>query len=313
MTIQTPDDLEELRHSHDLVRRYKADGTLYAYRDDGEHVIVSRGREPHTRWTDIIPATVDRPVPGQQRWTIPDNWEARVRAEGRTIYYVPESDVFAKVATPAKCHLVDAWYRVVSVGELTVDTVGTLGESHEVRELADEYEEYDIEQADDDAAAFRAVADQWDAVETDVEMATEWVRDEGIDQLRAAGKPVPADRTGQIEFHSDRIIRPAEALDLSVFEIPTDVVLDDLRDAGLLPDYYRFEIGVDDSAVGMEYVTRGLIEAGATNAAAVDYYMVEIVGMSQTEWAAERGVSQSTVSESVAQAVKALEPAADSF
>ena len=46
----------------------------------------------------------------------------------------------------------------------------------------------------------------------------------------------------------------------------------------------------------------GLVERGCSPAEAIDWYFVEVVGHSQTEWAAIRGVSQSAVSENVAKA-----------
>jgi hypothetical protein len=315
MTVQTPDDvrdLEELRHSRDLVRKYSADGTLFAYADGDEHVVVCRGKEPGMTWTRRIDATVERPVAGQKRWTIPGNWERRIHSSrddhARAIYYVPETDTHVKVDLPTNNYLVDAWYRVISVGDLTVDHVGSVGSAYEVRQLAREYDdEYDIPEADEDVAALRAVEDQWDAVETEAEMAIEWVRDEWLPEAWGA-VPVEVDRNWQRSL-PEMYFRPMEALNLSEFDTPDEIIRGELREAGLLPARYEVRVGLDSSTTDMEYTTRGLIEAGATNAAAVDYYMVKIVGMSQTEWAAERGVSQSTVSESVAQAVKALDQA----
>lgn len=44
---------------------------------------------------------------------------------------------------------------------------------------------------------------------------------------------------------------------------------------------------------------KGLIERGCSPAEAVDWYFVEIVGLSQTEWAAVRDVKQPAVSDNV--------------
>jgi hypothetical protein len=52
----------------------------------------------------------------------------------------------------------------------------------------------------------------------------------------------------------------------------------------------------------MEYHVRGLIEAGASPAEALDYYMVEIRDLTEAAWAEERGVDQSTVGANVRQA-----------
>jgi hypothetical protein len=299
----------------ELVREYRTSpgDRLYAYRtDDGNHhVVVSRGSDPGTKWEKRVPATVERPVSGQKLWTIPDNWEQRVHSKRDSIsyglFYVPESDTWARVSIPTNDWLTDAWYYVKAVGELDVEPVGELGSSYDVRQLANEYEEkYDEDGVENDAEAIRKVASNWDVIEEDLRVTTEWVRDEGLNEMRPGDQPIHADRDWQIEFHQDRIFRPGEAIkrvvDFFEYGIPLSVIFDDLREADLLPSHYRFELALDDSTIDMEYYTRGLIEAGASPAEAVDYYMVEIAGMTQTAWADERGVDQSTVSGNVSQA-----------
>jgi len=313
-------EFTEVRNSDKLVRDYRTPpgGRLYGYRaDDGDHhVVVSRGSEPATKWEKRVPATVERPIPGQRLWTLPDNWEQRVVSKRDNIayglFYVPGSDVWARVSIPTNDWLTDAWYQVTAVGDLAVKPVGDLGSSYDVRRLADEYDEqHDHEVADEDAEAIRELASNWAVVEKDLRRATEWVRADGLNEIQAGDQPVHADRDWQIEFHEDRIFRPGEALkqaiDISEYEIPLSVILDELGDAGLLPSHYKFELVLDDSAIDMEYYTRGLVEAGASPVEAVDYHMVEIVGMTQTAWADERGVDQSTVSGNVSQAKGVLQ------
>jgi hypothetical protein len=307
---------DELRHSDGLVRDYRTPpgDRLYAYRtaDGQHHVVVSRGSEPATRWERRIPATVARPVPGQRRWSVPDNWEQRVVSSrgdhSAGLYYVPESDVWARVNIPTNNWLQDAWYVVEAVGELAVNPVGELGDRRDVRQLADEMEENEHTY---DAAALRDVARNWDEVEADLTMACDWVRGEGFDQLQSGDEAVHADRSWQIEFNRERVFRPGEAIsravDLSQHDIPDGVLLDILRDAGLLPSHYRFELSLDETAVDMEYHVRGLVAAGASAAEALDYHMVENIGLTQTAWADERGVTQSTVSGNVSAAKQCLE------
>jgi len=305
----------EVRNSDELVRDYRTPpgGRLYGYRaDDGDHhVVVSRGSEPATEWEKRVPATVERPIPGQRLWTLPDNWEQRVVSQRDDIayglFYVAESDVWARVSIPTNDWLSDAWYQVTAVGDLAVKPVGDLGSSFDVRRLADEYEErHGHEAAGEDAQAIREIASNWGVVEEELRHATEWVRTDGLDEMQPGGQPLHADRDWQIEFHSNRIFRAGEALkqviDISEYEAPLSVLLDELRDADLLPSYYEFELTLDDSALGMQHYTRGLIEAGASPPEAIDYHMVEIVGMTQTAWADERGVDQSTISGNVSQA-----------
>lgn len=297
---------DDVRHSDELVRQYRTPpgDRLYAYRsDDGEHhVVVSRGDEPRTRWEQRVPAERDRVVPGQKLWTIPDNWDKRVVSKRDNIsyglFYIPETDVWAKVSIPTNDWLVDAWYGIKSVGELTVEPDGDLGNRLDVRDLADKCE-------GDGADLIRAIKNNWDAVEEDLRHALEWVREDGIEQMTHDDQPIPTDRGWHIEFQ-ERISRPGDAIkrqvDLSDYDVPLSVILEDLRDAGLLPSHYRFKLVIDDTDIDMEFWVRGLAEAGASPAEAVDYYMVEVEDRTQTEWAKERGVDQSTVSGNVRQA-----------
>lgn len=305
-------EFNDVRHSDELVREYwtPLGDSLYAYRtDNGEHhVVVSRGSEPRTKWEKRVPATIEHPVPGQKLWSIPDNWENRIHSKRDSIayelFYAPESDTWARVSIPTNDWLTDAWYSVKAIGDLSVESVGELGSSYDVRRLADEYEEkYDAEGVEEDAEVIRKIASNWEVVEEDLRRTIEWVRDEGLDKIQVGDQPIRTDRDWQIEFHQDRIFRPRKALkqaiNLSEDDIPLSVIFDKLRDAGLLPSHYSFELTLDDSDIGMEYYTRGLIEAGASPAEAVDYYMVEVEDMTQTAWADERGVDQSTVSGNV--------------
>lgn len=306
-------EFSDVRHSDELVREYRTPpgGRLYAYRsDDDHHIVVSRGSEPGTRWERRVPATVERPIPGQQLWTIPDNWEQRVYSKredhAKALYYVPESDVWVRVSIPTNDWLVDAWYGVQAVGDLDVEPVGELGTSYEVRQIADDLE---AEGHEEDAAALRTISANWGAVETDLEHSTEWVRDEGLDEMQPGDQPVPVDRDWQVEFHQDRIFQPGEAISHAV-DLPDDVelhiLLDDLNNAGLFPSYYSFRLVIDTSAVGAEYYIQGLEEAGCSPAEALDYYFVEIAGMTQTDRADARGVDQSTVSGNVSEAKREI-------
>jgi len=294
----------DVQFSDDRVRHYSADGYLYAYREGNEHVVVSRGRDRGDNWTKRVPAERRRVVPGQKLWTVPDNWEHRATSKRDTIAYglyrIPETGHWVKLSHSTNDHLVDCWYQVKAVGDLDVSPVGDLGSRHEVRTLASEFT------VEEDAEALRDVADNWAAVEEDLRETVEWVATEGLDELGGGDQQVPVDSDWQVEFHQDRVFRPGEALkremDLSEYEIPLSVILDELREAGLLPSYYAFELSLDSSAVGMEYYTRALEEAGCSSPETLDYYWVEIAGMTQTQRADERSVDQSTVSGNVSKA-----------
>lgn len=311
-------EFNDIRHTDALVREYSTPpgDRLYAYRsDDGDHhIVVSRGDEPETRWEKRSPATIERPIPGQKLWTISENWEKRVHSNRDNIayglFYVPESDTWARVSIPTNDWLTDAWYRVEAVGSLDVEPVGELASSYELRQHADDYEEdHNVESAKEDAELLRKIADNWSVVEEDLHLTTEWVRDEGLDEMQPGDQPIHADHDWQIEFHQDEIFKPLRALgegiDFDEYDIPVSALLEELRDVGL-PSHYSFELTLDDSAIDMEYYTRGLIEAGASPAEAMDYFMVEVEDMTQTAWAEERGVDQSTVSGNVSRAKEAF-------
>lgn len=315
---------DTVRNRESLVRSYPTPpgDRLYAYRVDEDgalvgkdeakyHVVISRGDEPATRWKKIESATVEHPVEGLQRWTIPDNWDRWGTATQDTIAYglfhVPESDVFATLSIPTNDWLVDAWYGVKKVGSLSVTPVGELGSSLDVRNLARQLEE---EGRDNDAEAFRALGSNWDVVEKELNAAVEWVRDEGLDNLRSHGRPLQVDERWHIEFSRERIFRPTEsiqqAIDTNEYDIPANIMTDHLNDEGLLPDYYRFALSVDSEAINITHCIRGLVEAGATATEAVDYCMTELAGDTQQQWANSRGVAQPTVSENVSRAQTAL-------
>jgi hypothetical protein len=307
------------RDKGELVRKYTTPpgNTLSAYRsDDGEHhIVVSDRSEPISEVEERVPAIVERPVPGQKLWTIPDNWEKRVHSTRENIayglFYIPESEVWAKVSIPTNDRVTEAWYRVKTVGALDINPVGELGSKEDVRRFADKYkEQYDSEAVDEDVEAFLAVAINWHNVEEDLQLTIEWVKDEGLDQKQTGDQPISANSDWQIEFHQDQIFRPGETLkqimDFAGYSIPMSVVLDELRNADLLPSYYKFKLGIDDSDVGMEYYIQGMTEAGASPTEAIDYYMVEVEDRTQTAWADTRGVNQSSVSNNVKEAIQKL-------
>lgn len=300
----------EARHDDSLVREYSADGHLYAYRDGDDHVIVSNGREPHTRWERVEPAIRRRLVPGQKLWTIPDNWELRIFSKrddhARGLYFEVETELWADISIPTNNYLVDAWYSVQAVGALDAETVGDLGSLGDAYGVADELDDVDEALAD----GVREVARNWrqlgEAYDHDLEYAIEdgpwW------DDLQAGE---------YVSVSSDFVFEAAQALyrpDLFVedaIELPDGIsardVTRELREAGLLPNPYEARFSVDGSDIGMRYLVRALIETGCSATAALDYHMVECEGLTQTAWADERGGHQPTVSDNVATAKRHLD------
>jgi hypothetical protein len=302
--------LNEVKKTDRLVRKYATPpgDYLYAYRDDKSHVVVSNGSKPHKQWTKREPATVTNPIPGQKLWTIPENWDKQVHSKGTNIdyaiYSIPESKMYAKVSIPTNDWLVDAWYGVKTVGELDAEPVGDLGPRYEAREFTDRYKS----RFDDDESKemIDKVVENWDVMETELQHATEWVRSEGLEQQ--TGDYITTEDSFTINFRM-RIYRPEEALNRTIDDTDETVVsklVRELRDEELIPNFYEFRLVIRDCEEMKHYI-RGLTEAGASPAEALDYYMVSINDMSQTEWAGERGVNQSTVSENVNKAVSKID------
>lgn len=122
--------LRDVEHTDELVRRYGADGHLFAYRDGEEHVVVSRGQEPGDKWTARVPAERTAVSQGEHLWTIPDNWERRFGIDEHMrrmdCYHIPETGVDVFITVSTNDHIVDCWYLIRSVGQLDVDVVSQL-------------------------------------------------------------------------------------------------------------------------------------------------------------------------------------------
>jgi len=233
-----------------LVRRYSADGTLYAYEDGDERVVVSRGNEPTTRWTDREPATRTEVAAGDQFWTVPENWNLVAKESQDSIAYgiyeVEESGAMVKLSIPTNNWLVDAWYGVKEVGDsITADIVGELADAGEVRELADVLEQSEHDHHDE-PSALRRVADNWDVMERELSASEEYVADEWLAEERRAGQPVPTDDWTIETMHP--MFRPSEAIraaaDLSDLDTNVSHAVDALQAENLLPRRYQFRLSI---------------------------------------------------------------------
>jgi hypothetical protein len=295
-------DSNEVRHSDDEVRRYSADGHLYAYREGDEHVVVSRGNESRTRWTKRVPAERDAVLAGEHLWTVPENWEHRVNIKGAAearyaIYHIPETGVDVLVTVPNKNHLVDAWYGVKRVGNLTVtyddeiawDELETLIENAR-----------DVEEVSDDAV---------EALETLHRRRRSFERKfaEGVDMyaeealFERAHEPVSVqewttDPWGDI-FHVDDLVQDFLDLDNET----RDEVLKNLEARNVIPHYPAVRVDVEEGeGVPDGYDIRALVEAGASGAETIDYLITEHYDlMTQTDWAEVRGKGSSAISKNV--------------
>lgn len=306
---ETIRNAREVRDSDEEVRYYSAGGTLYAYRDDGEHVVVSRGNEPRTSWTKRVPAEREAVIEGDHLWTIPDNWTHRVKITGAgearyAIYHIPETGVDVLVTVPHKNHLEDAWYGVKRVGELTV----TYDDEIDWNGLAD-----CIETVRDLGAVSEAVVDALETLHrrrTSFESAFE----EGVDMhaeealFARAREPVSLDGWTTSPWGDIFSVRPVVHDFLDVDGETLDGVVRELSEQNIVPAYPTVRVDVaerEDLPEG--YDIRALAEAGASGAGITDYLITKYYDlMTQSEWSEVRNTTRSGISKNVSGAKDAL-------
>lgn len=302
-------DSNEVRHSDDEVRRYSADGHLYAYREGDEHVVVSRGNEPRTRWTKRVPAERDAVLTGEHLWTIPENWEHRVNIKGAAearyaVYHIPETDVDVLVTVPNKNHLVDAWYGVKRVGTLSVkyDDEISWDELEETIEAVRDIDEV----GNDVVQALETLHRRRRSFERQFAEGVDMYAEEAL--FERSHEPVSvqewtADPWGDI-FHVDDLVQDFLDLDNET----RDAVLRELSDANVIPNYPTVRVDVEEEGgIPDGYDIRALVEAGSSGAETIDYLITEHYDlMTQTDWAAVRGKGSSAISKNVSGAKKEL-------
>lgn len=302
-------DTNDVRHSDDEIRRYSADGHLYAYREGDEHVIVSRGNEPRTRWTKRAPAERDAVVANEHLWTIPENWEHRVNIKGAAearyaVYHIPETDVDVLVTVPNKNHLVDAWYGVKRVGKLNV-TYNDQIAWDELEAIIKTVRDID-EVSDTVIEALETLHRRRRSFERKFAEGVNMYAEEAL--FERAHEPVAVeqwdtDPWGDI-FHVDGLVQDF----LDVDNETRDAVLRELSEANVLPHYPTVRVDVDeDEGVPEGYDIRALVESGASGAETIDYLITEHYDlMTQTDWSDIRGKGSSAISKNVSGAKNEL-------
>lgn len=307
----------DVRHSDDEVRHYSADGTLYAYRDGDDHVVVSRGREPRDKWTERVPATRNAVVQGEHLWTVPDNWERKFRISGPAeaayaIYTIPETGVDVLVTVPNKNFLVDAWYGVKTVGQLDFEFDGVL-DREALTNAISECEGHDDIPADL-LDALKTMEKRWSRFER------KYLEDYDTWAEEAFWHSVGDD--GRVTLDGWSIDPWQDIYDIihyvmDICDIERDLaaeVSEVMREADAVSYYPNVRVTVRERA-GLPdgYDVRALIEAGCSPAETVDYMMTEILGESailgesQSSWGETREKDQSTISGNVSQARRTLE------
>lgn len=295
-------DSNEVRHSDDEVRRYSADGHLYAYREGDKHVVVSRGNEPQKQWIKRVPAERHAVLASEHLWTIPDNFQHRVSIKGSgksryAIYHIPETDVDVLVTVPHKNHLVKAWYKVKRVGNLTV----TYDDEIDWDELEDTIGiTRDIEEVSEDVVeALERLHRRRQSFEREFAESVDMYAEEAL--FERAHEPVSVqewttDPWDDI-FHVDDLVQ--DFLDLD--DETLDSVLRELSEANIIPNYPIVRVDVEeDEGVPDGYEIRALVEAGASGAETIDYLITEHFDiMTQKNWSDIRRKGASAISKNV--------------
>ncbi|QSG09588.1 hypothetical protein [Halapricum desulfuricans] len=300
-------DLRDVRNSDDEVRRYSADGHLYAYREGDEHVIVARGDEPRMRWTKRVPAERGAVLEGEQLWTIPDNWEKRATIKGEAearygIYNIPETDVDVLATIPNNNYLVDAWYGIENVGQLEV-TYDDRIEWDKLEQTIENVKEID-EVGDDVVDALKSLHRRKDHFERKFAEDINLHAQEAVFGGSLTHEPISLEGwtldpwldTADNDYLIGRF--------LDVEDETLDGVMTELKEARIIPPYPEVRVDVDsDVSMPDGYEIRAICEAGASGAEAVDYIMTEqFDAMNQTEWADIRGKTPSAISKNVGNA-----------
>ena len=301
--------VRDIRQSGDDVRYVSnPDGSLVAYRDGDEHVVLSRGNEPRTRWTERVPAERTAVVEGEQLWAIPENWEHRAQIDGAGeryygIYHIPETGVDVLVTRPVNCHLVDKWFGVKQVGELTAEYDDEWDWA--AVERAAEYDAVD----DTTAEHLRTLVARQDRVERTMAERINQFADEAALEPQYDDYPISYDGW-EWDAWGDTVTEEGELVAADVLGIEgqeLNGVLTELEHEKAIPHYPTLRIDVVEADLPEDYHLRALAEAGLSGAEAMDYLGVEIHGHSQTEWADRRGIDQSSVSKNVSQAERKLQ------
>ncbi|MFP9191121.1 hypothetical protein ACLI4Q_05580 [Natrialbaceae archaeon A-CW1-1] len=303
--ILVTDGGEEIRthrniNSQRMVREYAADGSLYAYRDGDEHVVVAKGREPATKWTKRVPAERTAVVTGERLWTIPENWECRLvisesDSDDYGIYRIPEPDVHVLLYIPTRDPITDGWYSVEAVGDVVVDCADepiskALSSFLKGLETGDLVEREVLD-------ALRTIERFWDTFERRYRkevnryaMDAFWDEFEGC---RIGNWSVDPWAEPVLTSH---FLKEFCGVDGRIAS-ETGTLLDE---SDVIPAYPKVKVSVEDQRGLPEgFHMRALIEAGCSPVEAVDFMMVEILAESPSLWGATRGEDTSTIKKNI--------------
>lgn len=261
--------------------------------------------------------TREHTVEGEIFSEIPDNWTGVAPFQNGDLYRIPETDSYVEVETNVYPN--NEEHEVHRVGDLEsgiahdMDHDALKDELEKTRELHEDGElRYSDAEAEKILEALELLDEHWDRFSDEHERL---FTNAAIDYL------IDSYETERVSQHSGYdskrgfVPDPYYPVDTDLLTILRDLDRDDLldvtdeltsllQDGGVLPSDPELRLTVESD---YEKNLLGLIEAGCSTAAAVDYLQTVVGDKTHTEWADCRGVDQSTVSGNVSAALDQIQ------
>lgn len=251
----------DVQHTGQFVRAYSPipSQQFYAYRskDGTEHICV-RDDDDYGHRVDRIPAVITDPdeIP-DKRWTIPDNWNKIVHSSrdmiSYGIWYIPEADTHVKASIATNDHVVDCWFGIKSIGDLTFEPVGSVGSANQFRAAADDLKADGPAESEKDAEIIRKIAENIDIIRAEAngnaERAGERILERAYEARTDRAHTETVNANFDWELVSQYRIHRFEEFFSHEFHIVSpymDEIIRFLRHRGLLPETYSVKIAITE-------------------------------------------------------------------
>ncbi|WP_128224984.1 hypothetical protein [Halobacteriaceae bacterium SHR40] len=301
---------EAMENSKVEVQRDAGNRVVSAFRDDDAHLIVIRERETDDVQLKRVPATRTAVVKHEKLWTIPSNWEERIRIRDEPADYlvchIPESGVDVVVQMPGQNQATDSQFRVEKFGTLEIE-IADEPKYNRLHKAIVSLEAQD-ETPEEVVAALRTLAENW---RTFTWKYTSHMRKWGH---KAVWRYFTRDDVATVDswvidpWEGDRDITHLIWESTGIGGEIRGQLVSRLLEAGVVSPCPEMHLKFEerrDSPVG--YEMEALIEAGCAPTAAIDYVMVVLRGGSASAWARSRDVSEERVHEHISAVEETLD------